>query len=353
MRRGQSLIALAVALAVGGWLLASRPARQPVPSQQPAALRTVTQQPGTVPARLADGTRYTPVFYADATTSVGTVPTTDGSAERLMLWSAGAERELRRIPQARYPQFLGFTVADGMLYWAESTATPEGPYETRLWRAGLTGTTPAASLTADTGAAVFFDSQFDLVVADGRLHWIAAPPDESEQTELRSVALAGGTVTVERFPGRYRWTTWPWLQSADQQGGPLRLVNKATGERRTVTTSSAETASCTPAWCRSLVQTPDGNNLLDVMRPDGSERRRIPGDVNAVTVDVGLVDRFELVTDLDGQKLRLLAYDLRSGALTVLATDVGVVTARGCVVWWSPTPRDPETWYALDLRTLT
>jgi hypothetical protein len=270
-----------------------------------------------------------------------------------MLRASGtAERELRRIAQASYPQFLGFTAADGVLYWAESTATPAGPYETRLWRVGLTAAAPPVPLTADTGAAVFFDSQFDLVVAEGRLHWIAAAPDDSPRTQLRSVALAGGEVTVENLTGRYRWTTWPWLQSVDQQG-PVLLVNKATGERRTVTTSSAEKVGCTPSWCRAVVETASGHNLFDVMRPDGTERRRIPGDVNVVTVDVGLLDRFELVTDLAGEKLRLLAYDLRTGGFKVLATDVGVVVARGVVVWWSSSPQVLNEWRALDLRTIT
>lgn len=354
MRRAGPFIALAVALIVGGWLVVSRPSTQEGPpgsAQQPAALQTVTQQPSTVAARLADGALYTPQFYTDAGTSVGTAPTPDGGAERLVLRTGGAERELRRIDQSRFPQFLGFTAADGALYWAESSATPQGPYETRLWRAGLTTTEPAVSLTTDAGAAVFFDSQFDLMVAEGRLHWIAAPPDDSPRTELRSVALTGGQVSVEDFAGRYRWTAWPWLQSVDQQG-PAQLVNHATGERRTITTSAAEIVECTPAWCRAVVQTGDGRNLFDVMHPDGTQRRRIPGNVNAVTIDPALADRFELVTELDGDQLRLLAYDLQRSTMKVLAVNVGVATSRAGVVWWSDPPQNPTQWRSLDLRTL-
>jgi len=349
VRRVVPLVALAVAIVVGGWLVLSRPASPPVPAKQPLGLQTSTARPSSSPARLADGAPYTPLLYADATTSVGTAPL--GSAERLVLRSPAGERELRRIEQSRYPQFLGFTVADGVLYWAESTATPAGPYETRLWRASLAAGEPATSLTADTGAAVFFDSQYDLVVADGRVHWVAAPPDDAPRTELRSVALTGGPVTTEVIEGRFRWSAWPWRQSVDQQG-PLRLVNHATGETRTVTTAAAETVGCTPTWCRSAVETGAGSNLFDVMHPDGSARRRIPGDVNAATVDTGLLDRYELFTDLDGEQVRLLAYDLGSGALTVLATGVGLVVVHGGVVWWSAPPDDPTEWRALDLRTL-
>ncbi|GGM30663.1 hypothetical protein ACFFX1_46385 [Dactylosporangium sucinum] len=353
--RARPLIALAVALALGGWLLAARPAHPPVPPPQPQAAKTpapqvVAQRPATTPARLADGTAFTPQFYPDAATAIGTVRSPDASAERLVLVRGGAERELRRVPAERYPQFLGFAAADGVLYWAESTATTAGPWETRMWKASLDGGAPV-SLTTDAGAAVFFDSQFDLVVAEGRLHWIAAPPDDSDRTELRSVALGGGKVTVESMPGRYRWTTWPWMQSADVQSGPVELVDRATGQRRTVAATAAETLGCTPAWCRSVAATASGN-LFQVLSAEGGDRRRIPGEVNAVTVDVGLMDRYEVLTELADEKVRVLAYDLRDGTTKLLASDVGVVGARGPVVFWSTGAAAPETWNALDLRTL-
>jgi hypothetical protein len=350
VRQARPLIALAAALAVGGWLLASRPAQHAVPPQkQPAAAQTFAIKPGVATAKLPDGAAYTPMFYSDATTSVGTAVTPDGTADRLVLRMPGGDRELRRIEQNRFTQFLAFTTADGMLYWAESSATPSGPYETRMWRAPSDGSAAAASLTADTGAAVFFDSEFDLVVAEGRLHWIAAPPDDAPRTELRSVAVTGGAVTVQPFEGRFRHTAWPWLESVDSQG-PLLLADPRTGARRTVTRSAAESVVCTPVWCRSMVPTGTGSNLFDVMHPDGTARRRVPGDLTAVSVDAAIGGRYELFTDVLDDQVRLLAYDLDTGDQRVLATDVGVVTARAGMVWWSDRPQDPSEWRSADLR---
>src|SRR5258705_5904289 len=139
VRPARPLIALAVALAIGGWLLASRPASQPasqpVPSTEPTTLQTVSQQPHTTAARLSDGAIYTPMLYVDADTAVGTAPTPDGSAERLVLRTPGGERGLRRIEQSRFPQFLGFTPPHGGLYRAAPAATPRRPDETPRWRA--------------------------------------------------------------------------------------------------------------------------------------------------------------------------------------------------------------------------
>jgi hypothetical protein len=353
VRRARPLIALAAALVVGGWLLFSPTSRDDAPTVAPSGAGTVTAtlQPGTMPARLADGAVYTPLLYLDAGTSVGTAPSPDGTVERLLLRGAGAPRELRSVPKDRFPQWLGLTAADGVLYWAESSATAAGPYETRLWRAPVSPAAgPPVALTADTGGIVFFDSQYDLVVAEGRLHWVAAPPDDAPKTELRSVAVGGGTVTTEAVDGRFRWSAWPWLVSVDP--GAAALLNRTSGQRRPVPATAAETVLCTPEWCRAIAETASGRNLVDVMHADGSDRRRLPGDVNAIGVDVGLLDRFELLTGVQGESLRLLAYDLPTGRTVVLAADVGVVTARGTMVWWSTGSPDPAAWHVLDLRQL-
>ncbi|MET7421525.1 hypothetical protein [Dactylosporangium sp. NPDC005555] len=352
MRRARSLIALGAALAVGGWLLFSPTSHEaPPPAVAPSGAGTVTAtlQPGVVPARLADGAIYTPLFYLDAGTSVGTAPSPDGRTERLLLRGAGAPRELRSLPKERFPQWLGLTAADGVLYWAESAATAAGPYETRVWRAPVAGG-PAVALTADTGAIVFFDSQHDLVVAEDRVHWVAATPDDAPKTEVRSVALTGGAVSTEVIEGRFRWTSWPWLVSVEP--GAAVLLNRTDGQRRQVPATAAEQVLCTPEWCRAIVETAGGRNLIDVMHADGSGRRRIPADLNTIGVDTGLLDRFELLTGVLGESLRLLAYDLPTGRTIVLAGDVGVVTARGGIVWWSTGSPDPDKWHALDLRQL-
>jgi hypothetical protein len=348
-RRARPLIALAAALAAAGWLLTVVESSSPptsVPMQQAAS---ASPPPAvSISGKLADGSEYTPLFYADAATSVGTASSA-GADDRLVLRSPAGERELRRIARDRYPQFLGFTAADRVLYWAESAALPDGTYETRLWRAPLDGSAPPASLTADTGAAVFFDSEFDLVVAGGRLHWIAAPPDDSARTELRSVALTGGAVTTTSFEGRFRHTSWPWLLSVDEQA-PLVLANPETGERRTVTRAAAESVVCTPAWCRSMVQAGD-RHLYDVRHPDGTARRRVPGDLTAITVDSAVAGRYELFTELNAGQVRLVAYDLDSSSMRILSPSIGVTSARAGVVWWADRPANPTAWLSIDLRT--
>ncbi|WP_460493145.1 hypothetical protein [Dactylosporangium cerinum] len=116
--------------------------------------------------------------------------------------------------------------------------------------------------------------------------------------------------------------------------------------------TAAETLLCSPEWCRAIAETASGRNLVDVMHADGSDRRRLPGDVNAIGVDVGLLDRFELLTGVEGESLRLLAYDLPTGRTIVLAGDVGVVTTRGGLVWWSTGNPEPTDWHVLDLHQL-
>ncbi|MFC5005507.1 hypothetical protein ACFPIJ_47750 [Dactylosporangium cerinum] len=353
MRRARPLIALAAALVVGGWLLFSPTSRDVPPTVAPSGAGTVTATltPGVVPARLADGAIYTPLLYLDTGTSVGTASSPDGTAERLLLRGAGAPRELRSVPKDRFPQWLGLTAADGVLYWAESSATAAGPYETRLWRAPVAPAAgPPVALTADTGGIVFFESQYDLVVAEDRLHWVAAPPDDTPKTEVRSIALTGGAVAKDVIDGRYRWSAWPWLLSVDP--GAATLLNRADGQRRPVPATAAETLLCSPEWCRAIAETASGRNLVDVMHADGSDRRRLPGDVNAIGVDVGLLDRFELLTGVEGESLRLLAYDLPTGRTIVLAGDVGVVTTRGGLVWWSTGNPEPTDWHVLDLHQL-
>ncbi|WP_432972676.1 hypothetical protein [Dactylosporangium sp. CA-233914] len=346
MKNVRPLIALGVALTAGGVLLATvhrAPAPPPSSAPAPAAAPSLAAA-ASVSAKLADGSDYTPLFFADASLSIGTAPTPDDSADRLLLRSPSGDRELSRLPKSSYAQFLGFTAAGGFAYWAESAALPDGAYETRLWRTPLDGSAPPASLTADTGAAVFFDSEYDLVVADGRVHWIAATPDDAPRTELRSVAVTGGPVTTVPFEGRFRHTTWPWLLSVDD-AAPLVLANPQTGERRTVTKAAAESVVCTPAWCRSMV-TAGEKFLFDARHPDGTARRRIPGDLVAVTVDNAVAGRYELFTAYRDDKTALIAYDLQTSTDQTLTPNAGVCAVKAGVVWWA----ENGTWRSVDLR---
>jgi hypothetical protein len=344
MNTVRPLIALAVALTAGGVLLATVNRGTP-PGSTPAAAGAPTRTPASVSASLADGADYTPLFYANATISVGTAPTPDDTADRLLVRTPSGDRELHRLEKARYAQFLGFTAADGVLYWAESSALTGGTYETRLWRAPLDGATPPAPLTADTGAVVFFGSEYDLVIAEGRVHWVAAPPDDTARTELRSVPVTGGPVTTTLFEGRFRHTTWPWLLSVDDQA-PLTLADPRSGERRVVTKAAAESVVCTPQWCRSMVTAAGDRYLFDARHPDGTARRRIPGNLTAITVDAAVAGRYELFTEYRNDRTALVAYDLRSSTTETLTTNTGVSAARAGVVWWN----EEGAWRSVDLR---
>jgi hypothetical protein len=346
MKKARPLIALAVALAAGGVLLVSVEHEPPARAPAPAAEQAFAGKPGSIGAKLPDGADYTPLFYADASISAGTAPTPDTTADRLMLRSPAGDVELRRLDKGRYAQFLGFAAADGILYWAESSALADGAYETRLWRAPLDGSAAPASLTADTGAAVFFDSEYDLVIADGRVHWVAAAPDDDNRTELRSVAVTGGPVTNVPFTGRFRHTTWPWLVSVDD-AAPLTLADPQTGERRVVTKAAAESVVCTPVWCRSMVTAAGDRFLFDARHPDGTDRRRIPGDLVAITVDTAIAGRYEIFTTYRDDRTALVAYDLQTAKLLTLTADTGVSATRAGVVWW----QDGATWKSIDLRS--
>jgi hypothetical protein len=366
-RRAVELVALVVALGVGGWLLATTPPKTaPRSSARPAAPRSsapptlanawpnarVTSYPG----RLADGTEYSAWLYLDADTSVGTAPTPDGTATRLLLRTGNAApRQLRSVPSDHYPQFLGFTSTAGSVYWAESTTTLDGQSETRLWRADVRSTKPPVSLTTDTGSAVFFDSQYDLVVAEGKVHWVAAAPTEPPATELRSVPVGGGRVAVRKIPGMYRLTAWPWLTSTGDRVTSLQLLNLANGRTVDVPMSATELVGCTPNWCRAVVVGPNGGpTRFDLMRPDGSDRHRIAGaSATAAVSDVAQLDRFELLSLGDATRQSLLLYDDKTRTTTLIADDVGQVLARGGMLWWSTGEKEAAEWQALDLRTLT
>lgn len=362
-----SSIATVVALLLVGWLVISRPPRQsPAAPAQAAVLSiagvwpkaTVVDAPGVLP----DGARYTPWLYVDVSTSIGVAPTPDGSASRVIVRTADGTRELHRVGKDRFPNFLGFTSSGDSVFWAESTVTTSGPSENRLWRASLTGTAAAVSLTADTGDVVFFNSQYDLFVHGGRLYWVAAAPLENLITEVRSVPVSGGKLTIRQVDGAYQLSAWPWLQSATGTGqaGPLELRNLDTDRRITLPQSPTEYVGCSPSWCRSVVTTgSDGSTRYDMLRSDGSARRRVGGaGVSAAIGDVALLDRFEPVlqaigataTDTDN---RLALYDLSTDRLITVADHVGQVMARQHMLWWTTGDQQHETWHSLDLATLT
>jgi hypothetical protein len=362
-----TLISLVVALLATGAFLAGSPPKRvaPAPAAAPA-LPTLAEawpaaRPSDTPGLLADGTAYTPQLYLEPKTSIGSAPTPDKKSVRVLLRAGDAPpRELHRVAADVNPQFAGFVASGDDVVWAESTADSAGHAETRVWKVNWRAGTPATSLTADTGDAVFFNSQFDLVVAGGRVYWAAAARSEQVVTEVRSVPLAGGKVTVRNVPGAYSLSAWPWLVSAGSgQAGPVDLVNLDSGQKVRVPAAQTELVTCSPAWCRVLVLSGSGGPArVDLMRSDGSQRRKVAsGQASSSTADVALLDRFEVLSQNGSgtsatSSQQLMLYDAASNKTVAVANGVGVVFARGGLISWSTGDNEALTWHALDLRTL-
>ncbi|MDI6102567.1 hypothetical protein QLQ12_28495 [Actinoplanes sp. NEAU-A12] len=341
-------IALAAALLAAVVLLAGGLPEQP-PAPVPAARATAEQEwPGAARADLRDLT-VEPLLFLDATTAVGTV--TDGDFVRLVIEKAGIARELRRLPAAGEPRFEGMTAAGDELLWAESS----GSRPVEIWGASRGG--ESRLLTADTGNTLFYGNQHDLVVADGRVYWAAGDGDES--TQIRSVALAGGPVEVREEKGRWALSAWPWLtDEAGGQSGTVTMRELTTGREVRVPFSGAEFGMCGPVWCRVMVMAGEGLARIDLMRPDGSDRRRVAGsNAQAAVSDVALLDRFEILSepgpnfDLTGTA-GLAVHDLRTGRTVTLAAAADLAAARNGMLWWSTGTKDAAVWHTLDLRTI-
>jgi hypothetical protein len=356
------LAGLVIAVAAAAVFLAGSPPQRSARSAAPAApapTRLDQAWPGTrpadAPARLPDGTSFTPLLYLDATTAVGSALSPDGGTVRLLVRTgSGTPRELHSTPANQNPQYAGFVASGDEVLWSESTADTAGHGATRLLAANWKSGGPARTLTAEAGDAVFFNSEYDLVVADGAVHWAAAANSQEAATEVRSVPLAGGPVAVRTVPGAYAMSAWPWLVSAGSgQSGPVDLVDLTTGRKVHVRSSQAELVACSPVWCRVLVLTGNsGPARIDLMHPDGSGRQRVAGSqATSSTSDVAILDRFEVLTE--NSSMRLSLYDVKTKRTVVIADTAGSVFVRGGVLAWSTGDHETLTWHALDLRKLS
>jgi hypothetical protein len=356
---GRRLV-LAAAVVIAAWLIlapiTNRSSRTGPATEAAAPLAKVwpAARQATSPGRLTDGADYAPVRYLTPDVSVGTAPTPDGGALRLLLREAGgATRELRRLAADQAPQFAAVTVDGDSVYWAESAATESGAARTAIWRAGWRTPAPAVLLVPDAGDATFFNSQHDLEVADGAVHWMAAGPVEQVATELRSAPVAGGAVTTRALPGAFALSAWPWLVSTGSGRSPVDLFNLANGERIRVPTSATETIVCGPVWCRVRVVASSGVSRLDLMRPDGSDRHRIAGGtVTASAPDVALLDRFEVLTSGSGGSRSVQLYDVKTRTTAQVTGGATTVVARDGALWWSTGARESAQWHVLDLTSL-
>jgi hypothetical protein len=345
---------LSLALAAGGVLLAA-----PAPGRKPAApvsaaIAWTHAQRDTIPANLPDGTAYTPAIFLDAHTSVGTAESPDGKFLRLVLTGGDAPvRQLRSLPVGEHPSFQTFALAGDVLAWAEGT--DDG--HRRLWSMNLRDSRPARQLTADTGQAAFYQSQYDLVIADGRLHWAAR--GAGRDTEIRSVALTGGPVTVRTEPGTWELSAWPWLvNGVNQAAGATALRNLATGQDVAVPTiRKRSTTDCSPSWCRVVSLAGDGSNRIELMRPDGTSRKRIAGDAATAIADVAPLDRFEVFSQVGPNSeltgtTEVLVYETTTKRTVEINPSAGKVFYRAGVLWWSTGNLESVVWHSIDLRTV-
>lgn len=351
------LVALLVALAAAGTMLASdpRPPEPPRSAEPPLteayAGATVRDTPGVLP----DGAAYTPLFFLDAARSVGTALSPDGADVRLLLHTGDAQRELRRMPKEQSAEFAGFTSDGAELAWVELGSDADGAGRSRIWAVPLSGGAPRV-VTADTGVVMLFDKQGDLALHDGEVSWIAdvGKPDVSA---LHTAPLAGGRPVVREIAGAYAISSWPWLVSeAVADTGAVELQNLESGARVVVGVQPGELMTCSPAWCRSvLIGSTEASTVIELFRPDGSGRvRTVTGAVSSAVADVAALDRFEIYTRSSPllTSNRLMLYDLRSRSLALVSAGAGRVASRAGVLWWSTGDNETLTWHALDLRTL-
>jgi hypothetical protein len=359
---GRILLVVA-ALAAGARLLTlpepdrAGPAPRAQPQEALAAPTWTGPPPVSLTGRLTDGTTYAPRLYLDPDTSVGLAVSEDGGPVRLVRrGSDGSVVQLRRLDPADHPEFDGFTAREDTLVWAESVSPSDAPVRTSLWRANWRTGGRATRITSDTGAVNFFGGQHDLVIEGPRVRWVSVGPD-GQSTEVRSVRLSGGAVTVDRVRGEYALTEWPWAVGLrGGRGTPLELLNLRTDDRRDVAIGPDEVAVCGPTWCRVSVLANDAIVRLDIVRTDGSQRRKVAGAEATPTIsDAALLDRFvPLATDRgDGEGVGLSVYDMASGRTDLVTATAQDIQGREGVLWWSTGTGPALVWHALDLRTLT
>ncbi|WP_430781708.1 hypothetical protein [Actinoplanes sp. G11-F43] len=295
---------------------------------------------------------FRPLLFLDTRTAVGTAASDDDRFLRLLRHSPdGSVRELRRAAVEHRPVFNGLIVAGDDIVWSEAdnTRMPQ------IWAASGRGAGKPRLLTEDAGDATLYGSEYDLVHHDGRVYWTARTPDGTV-TEIRSVALTGGRVEVTRENGEWTLGPWPWLDDGASDGAAATLMrNRDTGQEITVPTAGAEFAACSPTWCRVMVLADDDLARIDVMRPDGSQRRRIAGGTARTGVpDVAILDRFEILAEPGPESATtgtaaLLLHDLGTGDTVELAPDANDAQSRDGFVWWYGSD---ARWRVLDLRTV-
>lgn len=117
-----------------------------------------------------------------------------------------------------------------------------------------------------------------------------------------------------------------------------------------------EISDCEADWCRVMVLTAKGDLLrIDLMRPDGSDRRQVAGPgARAAVGDVAVLGRFEIFSEPDEYSdltgtAALVVYDIATARTVLVTAQAGDVGTHDGLLWWS-TGQNDLTWHTLDLR---
>jgi hypothetical protein len=311
-----------------------------------------------LPAVFADGSTYLPQTLPDPSTSIGLATSAD--AQRSSLVVAGGSAPPRVLDSALVNDGASFdavTVTADAIYWMRTVNDADGQAQVSLWTARRSGG-PSRRVSTDVGAPLFAGSAYDMQIVGDRLYWLAGTATTAN-TELRSIPLAGGRVTVRTLPGAWTMAAWPWLVTAPSATGtPVELVNLDTGARVPVHAPTNKMVTCSTTWCRLIADNASQTSETDLIHPDGTYLQRI-GDQNAIAFasDVALRQRFEpLMTALTNANSttvsRLDLYDIAHHRTVLIEPAATNAAAKGDYLWWSTGDNETLAWHALDLRTL-
>jgi hypothetical protein len=329
---------------------------------------------GEIPGVLPDGSSYEPLAVA-AGVSVGQTTSADaqgGQTVSLTFVTASGARRLRDFPADGPTRLAAVTIAGSQAFWLESSPlATEGPHTT-LWAADLPGGLPRL-LASDPSSVLTVDPPYDLVFANGHLHWLAF---RSEGGEVHSAPATGGAVTVQLLPLVYSIVGWPWLATPlPGDHGPKHLLNLETGQQIDIDAPYTRELACVPGWCRVSTYD-DSMSVVEVgtMKTDGSHYQVLSqfGRYYTVNDQPMLIGRFEV----EGQPAAsptapdtsaaaadtsitvpdtLWLVDVAKGRRVQLTTDFAQGFHSDDVghIWWSTGAGNALAWHTLDLRSLT
>jgi hypothetical protein len=324
----------------------------------PPTLASVWPQAHAFPiaATFPDGSAFYPLAVVDPGNVIGLAGSPDGRRSDLVVAGpTGAPRLLDPVIVDSGERVGPVTFDATEYFWMRAVLDEDGRSHFSLWAAERSGGTPH-QVSDDVGQPVANNSRYDLQIVADRLYWITN--DDSGGYQLRSIGVAGGTVTLRQLPGQWAMLAWPWMTTAPGSTQPPALWNLTTGEHRAVAAPTGRIVFCSVQWCRTV-----GDNVLNatdtqLMRPDGTDVQMIGGrDTIAIGDDVAVLDRFEPLTITQNDTgsvtvYTVLLYDIKQRRTVRIEASATDAYSLGSFLWWSTGDNETTAWYGLDLRTL-